>query len=391
MNAAHAEERGFDPSGYFATALPLLAPRMLRPRLRSVETFFPFDDPHTHYFYLARNGIFALAELWNLAGQEVLFPAYFHGVELEALLAAGAKPSFYPVHSGMRVDPGEVIERITDRTKAVYLIHYLGIPGPVEELAEACRERGVPLIEDCALALLSSIGERPLGTFGDAAIFCLYKTLPVPNGGALVVRDDQGRTIRKDAAPLRAALSSMAASLKAYYEDRGNRLTRWALDRSVRFGRRAVATVENDRVEVGSQHFDMGHARLGMNRFGRMLLAGQPFRSIVETRRRNFLRLAARLGHLGAPVFDDLGEGVCPLFFPIVVREKGDLLEALEERGVQAVNFWSVSLPLLPVGTYPEVDFMRTSTVELPCHQDLSPDDVDRIADIVLELQDLVV
>lgn len=390
MNAAHAEERGFDPSGYFATALPLLAPRMLRPRLRAVETFFPFDDPNAHYFYLARNGIFALAELWNLAGEEVLFPAYFHGVELEALLAAGAKPVFYPVHAGMRVDPAEVVERITERTRAVYLIHYLGIPGPVEELATACRERGVPLIEDCALALLSSLGDRPLGTFGDAAIFCLYKTLPVPNGGALVVRDRQGRTIRKDAPPLRAALSSMAASLKAYYEDHGNRVARWAIDRSARVGRRAVATVETERVEVGSQHFDRTHARLGMNRFGHVVLAGQPFRSIVTARRRNFLRLAERLGPLGAPVFEDLGPGVCPLFFPITVERKTELLAALEANGVQAVNFWSLSLPIVAPGTYPEIERMRATTVELPCHQDLGLEEIDRIADLVLKFRHLV-
>ena len=65
-----------------AAAVPTLGPGMLLPRKRRAAAPFPFDDPTTHWFYFARNGIFALARLWGLAGSEVLFPAYFHGVEL---------------------------------------------------------------------------------------------------------------------------------------------------------------------------------------------------------------------------------------------------------------------------------------------------------------------
>jgi len=87
----------------------------------------------------------------------------------------------------MRVDAAEVIAHITKETRAIYLIHYAGFPGPVEELRAVCRERGLLLIEDCAHALLSSLGDRPLGTFGDAAIYCLYKMLPTPHGAATIL------------------------------------------------------------------------------------------------------------------------------------------------------------------------------------------------------------
>src|SRR5262249_25806204 len=68
----------------------------------------------------------------------------------------------------------------------LFVIHYLGWPQPISELASLCRRRGIILVEDCALSLLSEVDGRPLGTFGDYAIFCLYKTLPVPNGALLV-------------------------------------------------------------------------------------------------------------------------------------------------------------------------------------------------------------
>src|SRR5204862_512234 len=74
----------------------------------------------------------------------------------------------------------------TSGCRVLYVIHYLGWPQPILELRELCKERGIVLIEDCALSLLSQFNGRPLGTFGDYSVFCLYKTLPVPNGGMLI-------------------------------------------------------------------------------------------------------------------------------------------------------------------------------------------------------------
>lgn len=375
---------------FFAAAMPSLSPGMLRPRWHALEPVFPFDAAEVHYFYLARNAIFALAAAWGLAGREVLFPAYFHGVELDALCAAGVEPAFYPVHTGMRVDADEVVSRITPKTRAVYLIHYLGIPGPVRELAAACSAHGIPLIEDCALALLSKLDDQPLGSFGDAAIFCLYKSLPVPNGGALVVARGDKFAVRTERAPLRAALSTLAAALRNHYDRRGSAVVPWVIDRAVGVGKKAATKVDMERVDVGSQEFDVAHARLGMNRLVHLILAGLPFSAIAGARHRNFTRLAERLRPLGASMFEELDPGVCPLFFPIVVRDKAAVLRELEARGIQAINFWSLSSPRVPDGAYPEVDAMRRTVVELPCHQDLTPQHMDRIADAVLALRDLV-
>src|SRR6058998_2203465 len=142
---------------FFATPYPPLRLQMAWPRGWRGSPPFPFDNPSLHYYYQARNGIYELARLWNLADQEILFPAYFHGVEIESLLAAGAKLRFYPVHAGMRVDFADIRSRLSPKTRAVYMIHYLGFPGPVEQVSELCRERGIPLIEECALALLSRL------------------------------------------------------------------------------------------------------------------------------------------------------------------------------------------------------------------------------------------
>jgi hypothetical protein len=79
---------------------------------------------------------------------------------------------------------------LTDRTRAIVVIHEYGYPHP--ELIELCAvagDRAIPLIEDCVHSLDSTLDGAPLGSFGDYAIFSLSKVLPVPAGGILVGSD----------------------------------------------------------------------------------------------------------------------------------------------------------------------------------------------------------
>src|SRR5262249_18032916 len=124
-------------------------------------------------------------------GLTVLAPDYYSGNEIMAIRAAGATVHYCPVGRDMRWDPNEV-ERLcrAHDPDLLYVIHYVGWPQPMTELPEICRRHEMLLVEDCALSLLSRSGDRALGTFGQWSVFCLYKTLPIPNG-ALLVQNDQ--------------------------------------------------------------------------------------------------------------------------------------------------------------------------------------------------------
>lgn len=370
-----------------ATAFPTLTPGMLFPRRARVRPPFPFSDPSAATFYFARNGIYSLARLWGLAGKEILFPAYFHGVELEALLEAGVRPRFYPVHARMQVEPAEVIARIGDDTKAIYLIHYLGFPGPVEELAAACAERGIRLIEDCALALLSCLGDRPLGSFGDAAVFCVYKTLPAPNGGVLVLRQATPIGLPRGEDPsLASTLAPVASSLLQGLELSGGGVGAVVGGTVRSVGRTVSRWVAPGKVPTGTQTFNRAHVGLAMSPLAKQITEAQDFSKIVERRRRSYFHLLGRLRGVSTPIFGELPPGVCPLFYPLQTDRKERLLEVLWANGIEAVDFWRRGHPSVPPGTFPEVDHLRRTVVELPCHQDLEPRVIDRMADLVVEV-----
>jgi hypothetical protein len=201
------------PPDLFVPAFTTLSPTMLL-RRPSRPAGFPFDSPRVRYFYFARNALWRVVRLFGLERGEVLMPAYHHGVEVGALLDAGARVRFYRVGARMETDLEDLERQIGPQTSAIHLTHFLGFPGPVREARAIADRHGVPLIEDCAHGLLTLDGGQPLGRTGHAAVFCLYKGLPVPNGGALVIHDPRiADPESPPPPPLGSTISALAVSM----------------------------------------------------------------------------------------------------------------------------------------------------------------------------------
>src|SRR6267378_8163025 len=236
-------------------------PHMLFPRLAAtVPLVFPFDQPGLRYRYFARNAVWDAVKLLELSGKQVLMPAYHHGVELETLLFAGVKPVFFRVDAQMRCDFEDARRRTTPEVRALYVIHYAGFPQDMEAARQLANELGVPLIEDYALALLSRNGDKPLGSTGDLSVFCLYKTLPVPNGGALLARgrfrDELYRLPEVEPPGWPSTASHLAGSLLSNLELRAGPVGRAVREALRRAGRWVVRKASVERISTGTQHFD---------------------------------------------------------------------------------------------------------------------------------------
>jgi hypothetical protein len=81
---------------------------------------------------------------------------------------------------------------ITDKTKMLYVIHEFGLPHPeIRNYVQLSRERKIPLVEDCAHSMDSTIDGDRIGTLGDYAIYSLAKIFPVDGGGLLVGKELQ--------------------------------------------------------------------------------------------------------------------------------------------------------------------------------------------------------
>jgi dTDP-4-amino-4,6-dideoxygalactose transaminase len=359
---------------------------LLRPG-RSGPMGFPFDAPRRWYFYRARNAIYHLfRSLRARRPLTVLAPDYNSGNEVLAMHAAGATVRYCPVDRGMRLDPADV-ERRCDRyaPDVLYVIHYAGWAQPMAALVDLCRRRNMLLVEDCALALLSGAGDRPLGSFGDWSVFCLYKTLPLPNGAVLVQNADNARVETEiDALPLRSAGIASAAGRTAELllqrlRSRADRIGA-GLHRVKGALGRAASALHVERAKVGDIGFELDDVDLAMSGVSKRLLRGLDFDAIRERRRMNATRLAELLDGRATRVFRELPDGVCPLFFPILVPDKHAAALALQARGVDALEFWNYGFHLDGCDVSAAARFLRAHVLELPIHQDLTSRHIDHVA-----------
>lgn len=361
------------------SSLPALSPSTLW-RAPSRPQAFPFGDERTRFFYLGRGAVWHAVRLLGLAGREVLMPAYHHGVEVEALCDAGAEPVFYNVRRDFTLDLESLKARIGRRTGAIYVIHYAGFPQPMADVMKIARENGLRVIEDCALALFSSDGDRALGASGDAGVFCLYKSLPVPNGGALWMPtgwDGADLTPATTITGLHQVASSMLARLER--ATRPGALVR----RAVQATARAVRTMRPlpvDAHPVGHRTFRQGQQHLDISPVSLRVAGTLNASEIVSVRRRNYLALELMLRNLLPPVRSGLEQGVCPLFYPAWCEDKKRAHAALVKEGIEAIDFWSEGSPLVEPGAFPDVEALRAHVLELPIHQDLDDDDLHRMA-----------
>ena len=165
---------------------------------RRRELPFPLREEGCRLFALGRHALWHGVRALGLEPRdEILVPAYHHGSEVEALTRAGLACRFYGGSDGLQPDESELEALIGPRTRALFLIHYLGFPQELARWRRWCDERDLLLIEDAAQAWLAHCDGVPVGSVGDLAIFCLYKTYGVPDGAALVSRRPPAQPSRR--------------------------------------------------------------------------------------------------------------------------------------------------------------------------------------------------
>ncbi len=360
---------------------PGLTPADLIGPMPAASLPYPFGAPSQAAFCVARSGIYHLFRALQLKpGETVLMPDYHSGNEVAAVRAAGAKIVFYPILRNLEPDLDELTRLAATGPRVIYVIHYLGWPQPMKEVHALCAQTGAILVEDCALALLSADRGIPLGSSGDYSVFCLYKTLPVPNGGLLVRNNLSlpalGSLALEPCPPLTAVGRTAELALEAF-RSRWNRAGAALFNLKQAAGRKLRAA-EVRSVPVGDIGWNVDNVNVAMSPLGNRVVKCVDHAAIREKRRANFLWLRERLAARVTMLRQDLEPGVCPLFFPILVRDKHQAAENFRARGIQAVEFWNDPMRDAAIG--PAAQYLRAHVLELPIHQGVTHRQLEYIA-----------
>ena len=126
-------------------------------------------------------------------GDEIITTAITDMGALAPIVYQGAIPVFADVDPRTWNVTAETIEaRISDRTKAIVVTHLFGNPCEMGDIMALARSRGIPVVEDCAQALLAEYDSAQVGTLGDIACFSLQqgKHITTGEGGLVATNDD---------------------------------------------------------------------------------------------------------------------------------------------------------------------------------------------------------
>ncbi|RVU25605.1 DegT/DnrJ/EryC1/StrS aminotransferase family protein [Sandaracinomonas limnophila] len=131
----------------------------------------------------------ALLALDISSGDEVIVPTLTYIASVNAISYTGAKPVFVDsLKNSWQIDPEDIKNKITSKTKAIMVVHLYGHPCNMDELSKIAKEHNLFLIEDCAEAIGSKYKNRHVGTFGDISTFSFFgnKTITTGEGGMVV-------------------------------------------------------------------------------------------------------------------------------------------------------------------------------------------------------------
>jgi perosamine synthetase len=250
----------------------------------------------------------------------------------------------------LNVDPAHMASMITERTKAMVVVHYGGMPvSVVNHLLTFAPGRHIPLIEDCA----QSLGSRA-GQFGDFACYSFQavKHLTTGDGGMLAINDED--------------LVSKAKRLRWFGIDRAAKL---------------AGTWANDITEIGfkSQMTDISAA---------MGLAGlEELDMQIELRRQarsEYTRLLA--GVDGIKILDIDPDSACWLM-TVLVERREDLRRKLKDANIESdqVHYRNDRYSIFKEfrGEFPNMDAIESKYLCLPLHAHLTVGDVERVCEVI--------
>jgi len=125
-------------------------------------------------------------------GDEVICPSITYWASALPLYSLGASVVFADIDpQTLCIDPKDIERRITDRTKAIMVVHYCGYPADMDSILRIASKHNLKVIEDCSHAHGGLYKGRLVGTFGDVSAFSLMsgKSFAIGEGGILITND----------------------------------------------------------------------------------------------------------------------------------------------------------------------------------------------------------
>ncbi len=127
-------------------------------------------------------------------GDEIICPSMTYWASCLSVFSLGGTVVFADIHpETLCMDPDDIEHRITERTKAIIVVHYCGYPADMDPVIKIARRHNIRVIEDCSHAHGALYKGKMVGTMGDVSAFSLMsgKSFPCGEGGMMLTNDQR--------------------------------------------------------------------------------------------------------------------------------------------------------------------------------------------------------
>ena len=306
-------------------------------------------------------------------GDEIIVPAQTHIATAHAVELTGARPVFVDaeINTG-NIDIEAIESAINSRTKAIAVVHYLGVPVDMPKVISIAKKHNLFLLEDCALAPGAKVDGTHVGLHGDVGVFSFYpvKHITTAEGGMIILRDGE--------------LAKKLKLLKAFGVNRT-------------YGERKIPGMYDAEVLGFNYRMSEIHAAIGVEQIKKLP-------SFLVKRHENFNRLEAGLKNItSVNVFPQpVDEHLCSSHYCLgmmlderIADKRSDFMNVLGKKGVGTSIYYPQPVPRMTYYKskygYSENQFVNAAGISdriiaLPVGPHLEISDMDYIVESVKQV-----
>lgn len=304
-------------------------------------------------------------------GDEVIVTAQTHTATAHAVEAVGATSVFVDCEGVTgNIDISQIERKITPRTKAIAIVHFLAIPCDMDAVMSIANKHGLKVIEDCALAVGARYKGKHVGLFGDAGCFSFYPVKHITTG-------DGGMFITKH-----KSLAEKVLKLRAFGVDRS-------------FAERVIPGMYD--VPTWGLNYRMSdiNAALGRKQLERI-------DEILKRRRANFIQLKTALQKLpGVSILDSNNADAVSTHYCLSVilegklgKKRNDIVGKLNQAGIGTSVMYPQPVPRMTyyqnkydyrAEDFPQATRISDHSIALSVGPHVTADDVIYVAETFAE------
>lgn len=330
--------------------------------------------------------IIALKSLGIKEGDEVITTDYTFFATAEAIRFVGATPVFCDVElDTYNIDPSQIEEKITDKTKAIICVHLFGNACKMDEINDIAKRHNLYVVEDAAQAINSQYKGKNVGNLGDIACFSFFPTKNLGcfgDGGMITTNDDD--------------LATIIRALKVHGSGEN--------------GMKAYAILNDEEVEVVEQNsgdntvynplkyynYLIGHnSRLDEIQAAILRIKLKHLDEYTENRRSISHKYidALKDTSLVMPTETEGGKHVFHLFI-LQSEDREEIESKLKEKGIATGTYYKVPMHLQKAfndlgykkGDFPNAEYLSERTFAIPLFPEMNDEEREYIINSIKEI-----